>query len=139
LIVGSALKDSHQFREGSNILTGLTTPWNTNCIWHLRSLAKTGFLVVSDGIAGDTGSAIEEVVVIALQQLIASQSSNKARHKCKLVKIDGITWETGFGSSAERLKIHAKKMQSKVQRAESQLAVLGIPPGSVEHISVVPK
>lgn len=40
LVVGTALKDSHEFKEGMNELGGLTTPWNTNCVWHLRSLVN---------------------------------------------------------------------------------------------------
>jgi methionine salvage enolase-phosphatase E1 len=96
--------------------------------------AKTGFLTISDGIAGNTGAAIEEVAVISLHQFIAQQDDQKSRHQSKLLSIPNVIWATGFESSEIRKNQHLKKMQTKIPRAEAQIKLLGIPMGTVEHI-----
>jgi methionine salvage enolase-phosphatase E1 len=95
--------------------------------------------MVSDGIAGNTGAAIEEVAVVSLHQFIANSGEAKAkdtRHRCKLIKTQNVVWQTGFESSEIRKAQHLKKMQTKLPRAEAQNKLLGIPMGSVEHIEI---
>lgn len=96
--------------------------------------------MVSDGIAGATGSAIEEVAVVSTHQYMAEHVRRNnpdapVRWKCKLVEIPGVEWRTGFEGNEIRKKQHMDKMQSKIRRAKAQNLLLGIPIGTVEHIS----
>jgi len=129
LVVGAALAGSHEFSPGEHELTGLTSPWNTCALWNLQALGRTGFLTVSDSIAGPSGPAIEEVAVIALQQHV-----RPAAAKAKLVKLESTGWDLGFGDDPKRKEHHVTKMRSKVPRAKAQLELLGVPPGRVLHI-----
>lgn len=137
LVVGSRLPNSHEFYPGELVeLTGLTSPWNTNAMWHLKSLAKTGFIMVSDGISGNTGAAIEEVATISLHQMI-----KKGRWKAFLIDFQSneyppIQWLTGFESSEIRRKQHLDKMATKNPRAKAQLELIGISHGIIHHIVV---
>jgi hypothetical protein len=45
LVVGTAL-DGHDFSAGKHRLDGLKAPWNTNALWHLKSLVKKEFCFV---------------------------------------------------------------------------------------------
>lgn len=134
LVVGTALTKSHHFREGTDIpLNGLTSPWNTNAVWHIPSLAMTGFIAVSDGIAGPTGAAIEEVCVIALKQ-----SLTRGRSKAILVELPQgeVIWDVKSLDDSQRQKLHEEKMRSKVTRAEAQINLLGIQSGIVDHVKL---
>lgn len=131
LVVGTALPGSHEFQNGINDINGLTCPWNTNAMWHIPSLAKTGFLPVSDGIAGPSGPGMEEVATVSLLQHLGS-----GRTKAILVAFpeNFVVWKTNFAGNPERRQLHAEKMNSKVERARKQLDILDIPAGKTKHI-----
>lgn len=109
-----------------------------------------GFLMISDGVAGETGNWIEEALAITLIQFIASHqkedkisgsqetfgahAADLRRSKAKLIKIPGIHWEVDFSSSPQRRERHRQKMITKHTRAQRQLQLLGIPVGQVQHI-----
>jgi hypothetical protein len=42
LVVGTAL-EGHDFVQGKHRLDGLKSPWNTNALWHLKSLVRLIF------------------------------------------------------------------------------------------------
>jgi hypothetical protein len=124
-------------------LTGRTTPWNTCALWDVRKLALTGFLLVSEGLHinstdNDIGGGsrveggVEEVVTIATLQHILGPK----RACTKLVHIPPklISWETdNFDNDAGRKVWHERKMNSKITRAQAQLALLGLNDGVVIH------
>lgn len=122
-------------------LTGRTTPWNTCALWDVQKLALTGFLLVSEGLHfnpsnDNDGSGsrleggVEEVVTIATLQRILGPKKACA----KLVHIPSISWETdNFNNDAGRKEWHEHKMNSKITRAQAQLALLGLNDGVVIH------
>lgn len=128
LVVGSALEGAHEFQEGTRTIGGLSCVWNTNAVWHLRSLCKTGFLLVSDGIAGNSGPAIEEAAVIHIHQCLGV-----GRTRAALVSAPGIQWQTAF-EAMERQQQHQTKLETKRVRAEKQRQLLGIRAGTIEHV-----
>lgn len=141
LVVGAAL-EGHRFRAGLQPLNGCTSPWNTCALWSVPKLARTGFLAVSDGLPGDRGVAgIEEVAAIAVAQHLRMPPAHGLGGflsrwfaggrggggvRAKLVSLRGhVAWDVVWDDPA-RQAWHAKKMESKVQRAEAQLAALGL-------------
>jgi hypothetical protein len=124
-------------------LTGRTTPWNTCALWDVRTLALTGFLLVSEGIHinsnfNDDGGGsrveggVEEVVTIATLQHILGPK--KACAKLVHIPPNLISWETiNFDNDAGRKEWHERKMNSKITRAQAQLALLGLNDGVVIH------
>lgn len=129
LVVGAAIPDCHQFQGGkTHSITGLTSPWNTIAMWDIRALARTGFLAVSDGIAGASGPAIEEVAVINLHQSIGH-----APTRAILLQLPDIQWSANE-LTGDRLVKHRQKMATKDPRAEKQRQLLGVAQGKVEHI-----
>lgn len=132
LVVGAAL-EGHQFKAGRQLLNGCTSPWNTCALWSVPKLSLTGFLAVSDGLPEDRGVAgIEEVAAIAVAQSLRAPSSllswgaGSGGMRAKLVSLRGhVAWNVAWDDPA-RQAWHAKKMESKVRRAEAQLAALGI-------------
>jgi hypothetical protein len=126
LVVGAAMNGHvYNSKPGENVvLTGRTCPWNTLAIWNVPKLCQTGFVMVSDlGSAG----GVEECAAVALQQKLFSVSDRKA----KLVQLKEITWQETFDDE-ERKKWHEQKMNSKLERAQQQLAALQLT-GSVLH------
>jgi hypothetical protein len=54
--------------------------------------------------------------------------------KAKLIQLEGIEWNTDFQGDMKREQYHRMKMQSKDDRAASQMELFGLPTGIVEHI-----
>lgn len=150
LVCGARL-DGMQFKESADKsscvvdCTGVTTPWNTAAMWRTASLQRTGFLAVSDGITIQQESiaaaplsvpgGVEEVVVIALQQrlfpdaalaIVCDVNSHLDNGQQKLV------WHQSW-QEANRVDYHARKMASKIGRAQAQLDLLQLLPGKVRH------
>ncbi|KAJ1557578.1 hypothetical protein HK096_006469 [Nowakowskiella sp. JEL0078] len=132
LVVGKAF-NPHAFHSGKIVeITGETTPWNTMAIWSLSKLSLTGFLLVAEGLNSEVVSATEEVTTICLHQMLRPSLS-----QAKLVKIgsnynDG--WSTNWPMDEERRVWHKKKMETKISSVETQLKVLNMTRGYVEHI-----
>eukprot|EP00128_Syssomonas_multiformis_P004088 Colp12_sorted_trinity150504_noHs@22396 len=131
LVVGAAL-DGHEFSEGEQELSGVTTPWNTAAVWNVPSLMKTGFLGIAEGYTTADGkvmpAGVEEVSVIALHQKLFP-----GKAKAKVIDISGASWQARW-MDEEREKWHRAKMASKVSRPAAHLAALGNLSGTVEHI-----
>jgi len=129
LVVGLAL-EGHEFAPGLNLLTALTSPWNTAALWSLEKLRRTGFLLESEK-SGDT-YGMEEVPVISLQQHLFGSGDTLA----KLIQMPGVRWEYDFSDRQRRLK-HERKMRSKLARASKQINQLNLQNrhALVEHIS----
>lgn len=117
LVCGKAL--SHKFQEGLNELNGMTCPWNTCAVWNVNHLVKTGFLLISDGLLNGVNGGIEEVPVVALHC-----SLNKDL-RAVLLKFPSKD-ETVVVNDETRQKYQEKKMKSKEERAQKQLAQLGL-------------
>eukprot|EP00301_Raphidiophrys_heterophryoidea_P024477 c7962_g1_i1.p1 GENE.c7962_g1_i1~~c7962_g1_i1.p1 ORF type:complete len:605 (+),score=108.31 c7962_g1_i1:146-1960(+) len=131
LVAGACLA-GHTFHKGSQPLDGTSCPWNTFAVWDVRKLAKTGFLLVSEGMCEGTKSTdagVEEAAVIAIHQMLSPQTS-----LAKLVEVSGLTWYTEFEDS-KRAHWHQQKMESKRTRAQSQLSALGTTTAYVLHLS----
>lgn len=108
-------------------LRGDTAPWNTCAIWNVQKLARTGFLLVSEGIIPGVAAGIEEVACIALQQTLFP--SDAVARVVASAGID-IEWD------ADRSCNFAAKLASKRSRAEGQLDALGLRGcGSVQHVA----
>ena len=127
LVVGARL-DGHAANDEAKTttdLTGATCPWNTLAMWNTTLLSRTGFLQLSDGVAGGAvgvaAAGVEEVAVVALHQRLFPETS-----RAVLLDCGGrahVQWATAFKGESRRAW-HARKMASKVQRAQSQLDVL---------------
>ena len=127
LVAGAALNghstpnfpsnDTSQCLSTRNLvpLNGRTCPWNTLALWNLSKLILTGFLSVSD-IASSAG--IEECAAIAMHQYLFPKA------RAKLVRLPGVQWHDNFDDE-ERRQWHERKMNSKLERAEAQLKMLG--------------
>jgi hypothetical protein len=137
-LVAGALMGGHTYHEGGTTgaqneveLNGRTTPWNTLAIWKVSMLALTGFQLVSDGVLTDDATnpsfGVEEVVAIALLQKILGSTKAKA----KLVKVPSVEWDQVFHDQ-KRQKWHESKMNSKLERADRQLQLMGLT-GTVHH------
>ncbi|KAF1328417.1 hypothetical protein FI667_g6968, partial [Globisporangium splendens] len=138
LVVGAALP-GHSFMPSSDEpieLNGLTTPWNTLALWDLTRLARIGFPLIGDGLRIDGASScagVEEVSTIAMyQQLYPSDS------RAQVIQVPGIAWQVGNFESEERRVWQEKKMASKLQRAETQIAHFHIALGKVYHKQTKP-
>lgn len=126
LVVGAALP-GHNFQPNSDSepsalleLNGLTTPWNTLALWDLARLALIGFPLIGDGLKVDdtcSCAGVEEVSTIALYQQLFPLSS-----RAKVVNVPGISWQVENFESDERRAWQERKMASKLQRAERQMA-----------------
>ena len=68
LVVGPVL-DGHKFREGTRILDGRSSPWNTLALWSVRKLALTGFLCIADGLPDVPPSVNQEAGQELLQAM----------------------------------------------------------------------
>lgn len=144
-VVGAALQHGQRHHEGEHELDGMVAPWNTLALWRAETLAVTGFLSVSDGLAGqDRRGEIEEVPTIALLQWRArSAPAGGLPHLAKLVRFAGeghVDWRLDFMAPPDtpakeaRRERHRLKMESKSERAEAQLEVLALPPATVLHV-----
>ena len=138
LCVGACFDNSHRFQAGINELDGLSSPWNTLTVWNIARLAKTGFLLVSEGVLKEAAGGIEEVSVIALHQQLFGVNSTKAKllklPACVLVNNSNsqtavskdpeeILWDQAWKDPL-RASWHVEKMKSKLQRASNQLDCL---------------
>ena len=93
LVVGARLS-GHRFVRGTAVIDGCSTVWNTLALWSCARLARTGFLLVSDGlpeksqsittpdgltikrvISPAVASGVEEVACVSMQQLLYPDSS----------------------------------------------------------------
>ncbi len=81
LMCGGAISGSHKHTLGTHTLTGMNTPWNTFSVWHIDTLARTGFLMVSDGLWTErfgVGNWIEEVATITNLQMLSTHALSSA-------------------------------------------------------------
>lgn len=125
LVVGPALP-GHDFKVGVHKIEGRTCPWNTFAIWNVNHLGLLGFPMVGDGMGTDA-SGVEEVTTINLLQTINSNL------QAILLSCKGVEWKTEF-QDEKRQQYHDEKMKSKNERPEKQMKLLGIKPGTVNHI-----
>ena len=164
LVVGACLDPYHSCPTTQPTATaayaainGVNNPWNTLAVWHIPSLLKTGFLMVSDsGTAGGT-SGQEEGPTIALLQYMAhrfetttptptpsppsrdtSDDSVAAAMRCeaKLVTLpaaNAVQWAASVGGSGRRAAVE-RKLRSKRQRYDEQMERLGIEHGVVRFV-----
>lgn len=120
LVAGAALSGHfHTSKDGvstSVVLNGRTCPWNTMAMWNLSKLILTGFVSVSD-IGSWAG--IEECAAVAVHQNLFPGA------KAILVRLPGVEWQVTFDDE-ERRKWHERKMNSKLERAQTQLELLGL-------------
>ncbi|CAM9149196.1 unnamed protein product [Scytosiphon promiscuus] len=129
LVVGAALT-GHAFQGGQTVeLTGVTTPWNTLALWDVTKLAKSGFLGVAEGLLPGVPAGVEEVTAIAALQALLGQENARA----KLVRLPQVRWQTAWEDEGRR-QWHESKMSSKLERADKQMAALGIKKGTVVHL-----
>ena len=126
LVVGARLSERHGGAPGTKALDGFTSPWNTLALWSIEKLCLTGFLSISDELLDEVPGGMEEVATISLLQHLRPEGA-----RAKLVALDGIRWDTRWDDSL-RTSWHETKMASKVERAELQLARLGVPRGTVD-------
>lgn len=123
LVVGACFDGLHRFvGESKQPLGAMSCPWNTAAVWDVNRLSLTGFLLVSE--LDPTSAGMEEVAVVALHQHAWPQKS-----AAKLVQMPhsaNFKWEgmSAAKDGACRLAYHSKKMESKTERAESQLGLL---------------
>eukprot|EP00616_Rhizochromulina_sp_CCMP1243_P001169 CAMPEP_0118980128 /NCGR_PEP_ID=MMETSP1173-20130426/27590_1 /TAXON_ID=1034831 /ORGANISM="Rhizochromulina marina cf, Strain CCMP1243" /LENGTH=313 /DNA_ID=CAMNT_0006930449 /DNA_START=11 /DNA_END=950 /DNA_ORIENTATION=+ len=111
IVVGAALP-GHEFFPGRRPVDGRSCPWNTLALWHVKTLALTGFLGVAEGtcLPSREDAGVEEVTCLSLLQHLPTASR---RTGAKLVRVPGIAWETVF-QDPERQAWHERKMKSKV-------------------------
>lgn len=126
LVVG-AVMPGHLFHPGCyhTVSNALATPWNTCALWSVEHLAKTGFLLISEG-GPEKNKGMEEVAVIA-----TAQNLNPCL-KAILKKVPGVSWDTSDWDE-QRLLRHREKMASKNNRALLQIRDLGIFSGVIFH------
>ena len=125
LVAGAAL-NGHLYQQNTGVLNGRTCPWNTLAIWNVTKLVLTGFVLVSD--LGTT-AGVEECAAVAVHQHVFP---NQAR--AKLVRLEDVDWQDSFEHDMERRQWHERKMNSKLERAATQLQLLGLEgKGNVEH------
>lgn len=118
LVAGAALP-GHTFRAGRHPATGVTVPWNTLAMWKVSTLLITGFLSVSDGLCGGKGSkGVEEVAVLAALQRLLGEQRTRALLVC--LPPAAVAWMTDW-SDSHRVAMHRRKVESKLERAASQL------------------
>jgi hypothetical protein len=156
LVVGGALlPHGQEFSTGIHRINGIVTPWNTFSLWHIKSLAKLGFLSSSDGTVTADAYAIEELTVISvLQHLVATGAYSDPslsvqlqaqltsdRVLAKLLRLDDkLEWSMPFYhgpdtlENVRRREYHTRIMKTKVPRAKKLLQLIGVPPGFVQHI-----
>ena len=132
LVVGAAM-NGHIYHQSSSAeaavatsssgdctevgLNGRTCPWNTLAVWNVQKLKLTGFVLCSD-LGSSAG--VEECAAIGIQQKLFGKTNTIA----KLVKLNEINWEESFDFDQERQKWHEQKMNSKLQRANTQFQLL---------------
>lgn len=130
LVVGKSFSGSHQNVQGECLLNGTTSPWNTLSIWNVGMLAKTGFLMISDGTVSGVGGGIEEATVIALHQQLFGSSSMAI-----LLDFGTDGWNTQDLPHAQ-LEWHRRKMESKNERCMQQIETLHLQGAIVQHESI---
>lgn len=129
LVVGARL-EGHDFREGEQVLTGTTTPWNTFALWNMQLLRNAGgFSGIGEAYSDPTGklAGVEEMGHIAQQQMLHPHL------RAVLKEVAGVEWNTGELDEA-RAEMHRRKMESKIARPQAQMERAGLTPGRVIHI-----
>ena len=130
------------------VINGVNNPWNTLAAWHVPSLLKTGFLMVSDSGAEGGEEGQEEGPTIALLQWMARRWEDRTeltsaaddsvaaamRCEAKLITLPqgAVQWAAVEGS--ERQAYVERKLRSKRERYEAQMERLGIEKGVVRFI-----
>eukprot|EP00808_Paulinella_micropora_P004863 g75051.t1 len=135
LAAGFSLSPYHEFEEGLHTITGLRSPWNTMCLWHLPSLMLTGFPLVSEGLTGGTGYGIEEVVTVSLLQQLSASPAPRLHASRQLVLLinQDVRWDWEKDLSADRVASKQEQMRTKNVRAKQQVQALGVSPDTVYH------
>lgn len=108
-------------------LSGLSSPWNTAAIWNVKSLCKTGFSLISDGLIEGIEPGIEEGTVIALHQKLLPETSRALLLHFEFGnrQDDLLLWNQTW-SDEKRLAYHKWKMDSKIVRSKLQRDALGL-------------
>jgi len=70
------------------------------------------------------------VAVAVLQKLLGPTQA-----QAKLVQLPNVAWDVNFDQDPERQAWHRQKMQSKLERAQRQLDLLGLS-GIVQHVKL---
>ncbi|GJQ11708.1 hypothetical protein GpartN1_g3499.t1 [Galdieria partita] len=104
----------------SVLLSAFTCPWNTCCLWNMKHLQRTGFLMIADWVRPP---GMEEVAVIAVQQKLFGI----AQRQVKLVYLPSQWAPCRYmqGYSVARMRCHEEKMRSKQQRTREMIQQLG--------------
>ena len=163
LVVGACLAPYHSCPTSQPTaatayaaISGVNNPWNTLAVWHIPSLLKTGFLMVSDSSVEGGTEGQEEGPTIALLQWMARRWEDKSttttstphsrdaaddtvaaamRCEAKLVTLpraDSVHWAGVEGS--KRQAYVERKLKSKRQRYDEQMERLGIERGVVRFV-----
>ena len=129
------LKSSAPSSSALTPLSGLTCPWNTNALWSVRLLSRTGFLAISDDAVH---GGVEEVAVVATHAALHASGEEAGERKeaavasasppplAVLIDFDAANgvrasnWKAEW-EDAGRRAWHEKKMASKAERAMWQL------------------
>lgn len=128
LNVGSRL-EGHDWRPGTNPINGVTTPWNTNCLWSVPWLSLVGFLEGTNGYFSYNGireDGVEEPDTEGILQMLHGL-------KVILTQVEGSFWGTDH-EDPDRAAAHAEKMALKHSRPARRIQRLNIPSGIVHHI-----
>ena len=145
------------------VISGVNNPWNTLAVWHIPSLLKTGFLMVSDSGREGASEGQEEGPTIALLQWMARRWEDKADHaaldkpstgsvqppsrdatedevaaamrcEAKLITLRPDAVRWAAVEGVARQAYVERKLKSKRERYEEQMERLGIEKGVVRFI-----
>ncbi|NCT55753.1 hypothetical protein GW755_02790 [bacterium] len=122
----------HDFQPGVNKIRGRTVGWNNCSIHRVSALSGFGFQPGSEGLLDPKAQGVEEVVYDSLNQAIRGRQN----HRVLLVKgLPGlIVWDVNTDShGAWYVVYHNDKLQSKDDRPDAQLRLLGLSAGEVWH------
>lgn len=129
MVYAGAVLEDHEFHPGTVPAADASqVPRNTFAVVQLPLLGITGVPPIVDCPENPEMAGMEEVVTLAMQQLIGNSSC--------LVDIPKVTSQFNTeGWDEERLAKHRKKIQSKIIRANYQLDRAGLSAPRVTHIA----